>query len=57
MTTGRVVVPLRYCPAHDSHAGPTGYRCEQAAFLNLAKPCPLTPPLSYETTEGDTPNE
>lgn len=47
--TVRHQVPVRWGPRHESAAGPTGYRCEQAAFLHLANPCPLTPPLFYET--------
>lgn len=41
----------------DPADGPTGFRCELAVFMRLAKTCPLTPPLFYETPEGDTPNE
>lgn len=53
-TPERHQVPVRWCPAHQSVAlFPGAARCLDAASAHLAKPCPLTPPLFYETPEGD----
>lgn len=57
-TPERHQVPVRWCPAHDSAALCSApydetTQCLEAIYAHLAKPCPLTPPLFYETPEGD----
>lgn len=57
--TERHQVPVRWCPDHESPAvalylGPEPTHCQDAAHAHLVPPCPLTPPLFYET-EGDNP--
>lgn len=56
--TARVEVPVRWCLTHGSaalcsHPYDETTQCLEAIYTHLAKPCPLTPPLSYEQPEGE----